>query len=82
MLLLLRGEDLETVSRALGITAATLTTPRVQGSGRLLVHLNGLVYVRGNPLDFETRQEQGARGWGWSDVLPYFRRAETRARMR
>jgi choline dehydrogenase len=41
--------------------------------------INGLVYVRGNPLDFETWQEQGASGWGWADVLPYFRRAETRA---
>ena len=41
--------------------------------------INGLVYIRGNPLDFETWQEQGARGWGWADVLPYFHRAETRA---
>jgi choline dehydrogenase len=41
--------------------------------------INGLVYVRGNPLDFEAWEEQGARGWGWADVLPYFRRAETRA---
>ena len=41
--------------------------------------INGLVYVRGNPLDFESWQGAGARGWGWQDVLPYFRRAETRA---
>jgi choline dehydrogenase len=41
--------------------------------------INGLVYVRGNPLDFESWQAAGARGWGWQDVLPYFRRAETRA---
>jgi choline dehydrogenase len=41
--------------------------------------INGLVYVRGNPLDFESWQEAGARGWGWADVLPYFRRAETHA---
>jgi choline dehydrogenase len=40
--------------------------------------INGLVYVRGNPLDFESWQAAGARGWGWQDVLPYFRRAETR----
>ena len=38
--------------------------------------INGLVYVRGNPLDFERWQEQGAAGWGYHDVLPYFRRAE------
>jgi choline dehydrogenase-like flavoprotein len=45
--------------------------------------INGLVYVRGNPLDFESWHAAGARGWGWGwgwqDVLPYFRRAETRA---
>ncbi len=41
--------------------------------------INGLVYVRGNPLDFERWEEEGAAGWGYRDVLPYFRRAETRA---
>jgi choline dehydrogenase len=42
--------------------------------------INGLVYVRGNPLDFERwRDEDGAAGWGYADVLPYFKRAETRA---
>ena len=39
----------------------------------------GRVYVRGNPLDFERWQSEGAAGWGYRDVLPYFRRAETRA---
>jgi choline dehydrogenase len=41
--------------------------------------INGLVYVRGNPLDFERWEEEGAAGWGFADVLPYFRRAERRA---
>ena len=40
--------------------------------------INGLVYIRGNPRDFESWVEQGARGWGYSDVLPYFKRAEKR----
>ena len=40
--------------------------------------INGLVYVRGNPLDFERWEEEGAAGWGYRHVLPYFRRAETR----
>jgi len=39
--------------------------------------INGLVYVRGNPLDFERWVEEGAKRWGYADVLPYFRRAET-----
>ena len=38
--------------------------------------INGLVYVRGNPLDFERWESDGAAGWGYHDVLPYFRRAE------
>ena len=41
--------------------------------------INGLVYVRGNPLDFDRWQEEGARGWAYRDVLPYFKRSETRA---
>jgi choline dehydrogenase len=40
--------------------------------------INGLVYIRGNPQDFVNWQAQGARGWGYSDVLPYFKRAERR----
>ena len=40
--------------------------------------INGLVYIRGNPLDFENWRAQGARGWGYADVLPYFKRAERR----
>jgi choline dehydrogenase len=55
-----------------------LHTPR----GRVLggsSAINGMVYVRGNPLDFERWRDEGAQGWGYADVLPYFRRAEDRA---
>ena len=41
--------------------------------------INGLVYVRGSPFDFDRWQEEGARGWAYRDVLPYFKRSETRA---
>jgi choline dehydrogenase len=40
--------------------------------------INGLVYIRGNPQDFERWNEEGAAGWAYRDVLPYFKRAETR----
>ncbi|MFY9971144.1 MAG: choline dehydrogenase [Roseiarcus sp.] len=39
--------------------------------------INGLVYVRGHPLDFERWEDEGATGWGYANVLPYFRRAES-----
>ncbi|WP_202804841.1 choline dehydrogenase [Rhizobium sp. CCGE 510] len=42
--------------------------------------INGMVYVRGHPLDFDGWVEAGAKGWGHADVLPYFKRAENSAR--
>ncbi len=38
--------------------------------------INGLVYVRGCAGDFEEWKELGAAGWGYQDVLPYFKRGE------
>jgi choline dehydrogenase len=40
--------------------------------------INGLVYIRGNPQDFERWAREGAVGWSYRDVLPYFMRAEAR----
>ena len=40
--------------------------------------INGLVYIRGNPMDFERWASEGARGWSYRNVLPYFKRAERR----
>ena len=39
--------------------------------------INGMVYVRGNALDYEAWVEMGAAGWSYREVLPYFRRSET-----
>ena len=41
--------------------------------------INGLVFLRGHPLDYEGWAEAGATGWAYADVLPYFRKLETRA---
>ena len=38
--------------------------------------INGMVYVRGNPGDYDYWEESGAKGWCYSDVLPYFKRME------
>ncbi|MEM8788460.1 MAG: GMC family oxidoreductase N-terminal domain-containing protein [Pseudomonadota bacterium] len=42
--------------------------------------LNGLLYVRGQPEDYDRWRQMGNPGWGWDDVLPLFRRAETNER--
>jgi len=38
--------------------------------------INGMIYVRGHARDFDHWRDSGARGWGYADVLPYFRRME------
>ncbi len=40
--------------------------------------INGMVYNRGQRADFDTWAQRGNRGWGYVDVLPYFRRTERR----
>ena len=52
-----------------------LATPRgkvIGGSSSI----NGMVYVRGHAHDFDHWAEAGADGWGYADVLPYFKRME------
>ncbi len=38
--------------------------------------LNAMVYVRGHALDYQRWADQGAQGWSYAEVLPYFRRAQ------
>jgi len=38
--------------------------------------INGLLYVRGQPQDFDHWRQLGNKGWAWSDVLPLFKRSE------
>jgi len=52
-----------------------------QPRGRVLggsSSINGQIYLRGHPLDYEGWAEAGACGWGYADVLPYFKRLEKR----
>lgn len=53
-----------------------ITCPRGKGLGGTS-SINGMVYVRGHACDFEEWEEQGAKGWGYNECLPYFKRAET-----
>ncbi|MGO9489896.1 MAG: GMC family oxidoreductase [Solirubrobacteraceae bacterium] len=42
--------------------------------------MNAMLYVRGRPLDYDGWEAQGAPGWGYRDVLPYFIRSEDNVR--
>ncbi len=39
--------------------------------------INGMVFIRGHALDFEGWRRAGCEGWGYADVLPYFKRMES-----
>ncbi len=39
--------------------------------------INGMVYIRGHARDYDQWRQMGLAGWGYADILPYFKRAET-----
>jgi choline dehydrogenase-like flavoprotein len=49
------------------------TQAKVIGGGSAI---NAQIYTRGNALDFDEWRQRGCEGWGYEDVLPYFRKAE------
>ena len=51
------------------------TQGRTLGGGS---SINGMVYNRGQPADFDHWAQRGNRGWGYTDILPYFKRGERR----
>lgn len=58
-----------------GIAGRSIPWPR----GRVLggsSSINGLLYVRGQSQDYDGWAQMGCTGWGWEDVLPYFKRSE------
>src|SRR6056297_2134620 len=42
--------------------------------------INGMIYMRGQPQDFDGWEAAGCTGWGWDDVLPYFKSCEHQER--
>ncbi|MGH7061037.1 MAG: GMC family oxidoreductase, partial [Stellaceae bacterium] len=42
--------------------------------------INGMVYMRGNPRDYDEWRQRGCTGWDWDSVLPYFKKAEDQER--
>jgi choline dehydrogenase-like flavoprotein len=62
-----------------GLGGERLYLPR----GRVLggsSSLNAMLYVRGNPIDYDGWAAMGLTGWGYDDVLPYFKKAEDNER--
>jgi choline dehydrogenase len=66
---------------------AFLGEPEPELNGRQIQHdrgktlggsssINGMVFIRGHALDFEGWRQAGCQGWGYADVLPYFKRME------
>lgn len=52
-----------------------IAIPRGRGLGGSSL-INGMIYVRGQPEDYDSWRQFGVRGWNYGDVLPYFRRLE------
>ena len=62
-----------------GLNSRTSYQPR----GKMLggtSSLNGMVYMRGTPADYDGWRQRGCEGWDYSSVLPYFRKAEDQER--
>lgn len=58
-----------------GLDGREVNLPRGKGMGGSS-SINGMCYVRGNPMDYELWEALGATGWHWANVLPYFQRME------
>lgn len=68
----------DTVAQA-GLAGRRCYQPRGRGIGGSSA-INGQIYTRGHPLDYDEWAALGCTGWSWQDVLPYFIRAEGNAR--
>jgi choline dehydrogenase len=42
--------------------------------------INGMIYMRGTPNDYDGWRQRGCEGWGWEQVLPFFKKAENQSR--
>jgi choline dehydrogenase len=58
-----------------GLNGRALNYPRGKVLGGCS-SINGMLYLRGQARDFDQWRQMGNEGWGWDDVLPYFRRSE------
>jgi choline dehydrogenase len=59
----------------LELNGRRISVPRGRGLGGSAL-INGMVYFRGNPRDYDAWSAAGAKGWSYREILPYFRRSE------
>lgn len=64
----------ETVPQA-ALNGRRISFPRGKALGGSSI-LNGMIYMRGVPGDYDGWRQKGLEGWGFADLLPYFRRSE------
>jgi len=58
-----------------GVAGRRIPCPRGRALGGSS-SINGMLYVRGQPLDYDTWGQLGNRGWSYSSILPYFKKSE------
>ena len=58
-----------------GLNGRALSYPRGKVLGGCS-SINGMIYMRGQAADYDHWRQQGLAGWGWDDVLPYFKKSE------
>lgn len=58
-----------------GLNGRILDYPRGLGLGGCS-SINGMIYMRGQSNDYDQWAQLGNQGWGWDDVLPYFKKSE------
>ncbi|MFV2035137.1 MAG: GMC family oxidoreductase [Halocynthiibacter sp.] len=58
-----------------GLNGRSLPYPRGKVLGGCTA-INGMIYMRGQAADYDGWRQMGNTGWGWDDVLPYFRKSE------
>ncbi len=77
------------ISKANDMNWAFWTEPQQHMEGRKLFwprgkgwggssSINGMIYIRGHARDYDQWRQMGLTGWGYEDVLPYFRKSEHR----
>ena len=62
-----------------GYAARSIPCPRGKGLGGSSA-INAMLYIRGDPADYDHWRDAGNPGWGWDDVLPLFKRSQDQAR--